>query len=152
MDFQRETIAATHLELAPLVRAHVEEVGAWDVEKFSFDLEKYVQLETLGIAVLHTARLSAQPDGVNGELVGYSLFHVMKHQHFSETMAMQDAVYVAPGHRGYGAARFMVWVDAQLKGLGATSIMRNSQAKKPHNRTLERLGYDLHESSYLKRF
>jgi hypothetical protein len=143
MEYKRETIGAVWDEAHELMADHAVEVGILGSRRWSPRLEQYRRLEDAGILRLHTMRK-------DGLLVGYSAFHVLLHHHYDVLAATQDAVYVAPQHRGFAAAKFMAWVDGTLRAEGVEVVFRVSTEKCDYSRSLERMGYGLHERHYLK--
>ena len=143
-----ESAEATWDEAAPLVAAHHAEVGHLPRELFSPDKERYIKMEAAGFVRLFTAR--EMPDR---KLVGYQVFLVSPHQHYSGVLtALQDLIYLAPEHRGLKAVRFIMYADQQLEYSGVELISRHS----PHvnhgfGTTLERMGYAPMEQIFSRR-
>ena len=149
MEYARESVAHVWDEAMVLALAHAEEVGPED-RTFSTNRETYEKLELAGVAHVYTMRTTPIHDGLQGQLIGYAVFHLMPHHHYGGMWATQDAVYVLPEYRGIAAVKFMVWTDGALARDGATTVIRHSTVKRDHSRTLERLGYNLSEMAYVK--
>lgn len=101
-------------------------------------------LEDAGILRLFTIRAT--------HLVGYSVFAVLPHPNYPRVVcATQDVTYVVPAHRGIRAVKFMQWCDRQLESEGVHIIVRQVDDRVDYSRTLERLGYQPKERSFLRR-
>ena len=146
MTYAQERIAEVWDEAWPLIVANAHETALSDIP-FQPNRRHYEELERLGVMRLYTAR-------VGGVLVGYTLFLVSFHPQYAGTkMAIQEVLYMDPAHRGFGAARFIVWSDDKLKAEGAGAVMRQVRhGAADYGRTLERMGYVPTQLSYLKRF
>jgi hypothetical protein len=144
--FAREPIDEFWDEAYPLALRNVEETGALGVAEFKPCQKTYENLQASGALVCFTARL-------NGVLVGYSINWVHTHAQFSSTLwAFQDVLYYSKEHRGFASARFLVWQDLELKRQGVQFILRQVHKSVDYSRTLERMGYEAGEQSFVKRF
>ena len=117
MRFTSERVSTAWDELVVLAWAHHTEYGApW---RFDPRREVYDAQEAAGMLRLFTAR-----DG-GGKLNGYAAFTVVRHPHLDCLMAVQDTIYVIPAYRGFTAAKFMLWTDAELeKEWGIQQVIR----------------------------
>ena len=143
--FQCSNIAESWGEAFPLLLAHHREVGALPQERFRPDREFYLRLEGAGVLDVYTMRDC-------GKLVGYASFVVMpEHGHYPGSVwAKQDALYVAPSHRGPVAADFIRWQDEKLRSkYPGVEILRQSTARRDFSGLLEVLGYRQVETAYL---
>lgn len=141
---QGETISGAWDELTKLLHHHNMEVGALSNSDFAPERAWYEMVERAGLIKLHTMRY-------DGELVGYSCMFITPHNHYPQTKwARQDAIYVVPEWRGFAAVRFMKFVDAELKHMGVTHVVRQVTTKRDFSRTLERMGYEAKEINYLR--
>jgi hypothetical protein len=141
VSFKRECLGDFWSDALPLFEQNVAETGA--VKEFKPMREVYERLEELGLLHVYTIR-------VGDCLVGYCSIITSEHPHFSETWAKQDALFVSPKYRGLTAVKFMHWVDGQLILKGIKRILRQSTFSKDISRTLERMGYEPIEISYLR--
>jgi GNAT superfamily N-acetyltransferase len=132
-------------EAMALARDNAKETGVLGIDEFDPDKERFQQLCETGALVVFTARQ-------DGKLVGYFVVHLFRHLIFSKTIwAIQDSLYIDPGHRGLAAVRFLKWTDSALKDLGVDCILRQVTTQNDYSRTLERLGYALVERGYVRR-
>jgi len=137
-DFWDEAIALTQLNHA--------ETGGLPYEDFNPDKDKYLKIEEIGLIVSFTLRSA-------GKLVGYCLMFVSNHLHYkSKLWAVQDTLFVHKGHRGHGAAKFLMLVDEWLKKARVDVVVRQVSDKLDYSRTLKRLGYSSVETGYMRTF
>lgn len=144
--YWREKIADCWDEGKDLILKNNAETGAVENEKFNPSLERYRQIEDLGMLRLFTMR-----DG--SKLIGYCVMFVTPSLHYPDTTwAHQDVLYVVPEWRGFAAVKFLRFIDRQLKNDGVDFVMRQVTEKKDFSRTLERMGYEVKETNYVRRF
>jgi hypothetical protein len=142
MVFSCESMTSIWAEASDMMVRNNDETGMFDLDPESSD---YFAMEEAGQAKVLTAR-------VGGSLVGYSLMILRNHPHHRKVMvSFQDVLYMHPAHRGFGAVRFIRWTDEFMKALGAEVMTRSVSVKKDYSRTLERLGYEKVETSYMRR-
>lgn len=106
-----------------LVRAHWREVALdQDAVPLSVNWAQYEEMEQRGILFAVTMH-------VDGKLVGYNIFFVMPHIHYSTTLhALNDIVYVRPEHRGIDGVRLILEAERQLKARGAVKVLYHSKS------------------------
>lgn len=144
MVFAEEKILAAIPEAIELMYQHNVESGVLDGKAFQPDIEKYDQLEKLGMLRAFTARK-------NNVLIGYCTFFITPHLHYPSTSwAKQDALFMSPQYRGLTGVRFIQWSDSRLRDIGVKFIHRSVRPNRDYSRTLVRLGYELCETQYLK--
>lgn len=143
--FQRERIVDFWDEAYPLALKNVEETGALGPIEFNPDKERYEKLEEAGLLFCFTARLS-------GKLIGYAFFYIHQHSMYNGSWALQDVLYFAKEHRGFASAKFLLWQEQELKSLGADYSLRQVNRAADYSRTLERMGYENLETTFIKRF
>ena len=148
MDFSREPATPVLFEkLLPLMQAHHREVGHFSDMKLAPVYDGYLKLEEAGIL-----RIFLVSDSVLNTIVGYNIFFTQPHIHYCETVqAYQDAIYISPRYRGRGS-KFIRWCDDEIFAEGITLIYQSVKAKKNHGPLLVRLGYNLVDLVYVKRF
>lgn len=145
MKFAEESFAGVWPEAQGLLDANNRETGLED-EQLDVDIEKYIAMESSGIARVFTYR----DDG--GDLVGYGLFIFLAHPHHRTQLgAYQDTFYVRPSHRGIGAVRFIQWLDERFRLAGCVSVVRQVTTHVDFSRTLRRMGYAPIETAYRRR-
>lgn len=107
--FQQERIADVWDEAEGLVAEHQLAVGR---RTESVDRTAYDAPHMLGFTLR-----------VDGELKGYATFYLgAAAQQPSVMQAIQDALYVRPEVRGAASGKFLLWVEAQLRKLGAQKV------------------------------
>lgn len=147
MEFSRESFGDCLNEAVDLIALNQVETGVLPFDEFELDVDKYMILESQDMLRLYTARR-------NGMLVGYSVFFIVNHPHYKKRMfALQDVLYMHPSYRGVGAVKFIMWIDEQLEDEQAIEyVIRQVSKKKDYSKTLERLGYNEMETSYIRNF
>lgn len=145
MTFQRERISDVWAEALPMLTANHAETGILTSEDFKPSKSRFEALESVNVLKLFTAREA-------GKLVGYALFLVVPHLHFSGKLwAQQDAMFILPEYRGFSGAKFIQYTDTELRSEGVDLVLRHVTPKLDYSRTLERMGYGHIESAYLRR-
>jgi hypothetical protein len=141
LEFAIETVMDAADEAAPLLRHHFDEVETHrDVSPLEPDWPRYVAMEEMGLLKVFTARDA-------GMLVGYAVFGVMPSMHSKNVVhAINDIVYIKPAYRrGTNAIRFILWMEKQMKSMGAMRIFFNVKTAHDWSPVLEYLGYDAEE-------
>jgi hypothetical protein len=128
------------------MQANNAETGTLGEQEFVPDFDRYLQMEEGGYVRLFTAR-------DEGKLVGYNLMMISTHPHYPGSLwAIQDTLYMAPEWRGFASIRFIRHVDAELRAEGVKYLLRQVNVNRDFSRTLERMGYDQKEVTYMRRF
>lgn len=112
--------------LPAMVKRHWDEVGVHKEDvPVDVDWAGYADLEDRGILRLMTAW--------RGDvLVGYASFLVMPHLHYKSTLhALNDAVFVEPGHRGVGV-QMIAKAEEALALVAAPGCVRITYHVKHH--------------------
>lgn len=139
--FSREHYASVIAEALPLIRHHYAEVSHNPDIPVDIDHEKYHAAEALGIFRAYTAR-------IQGALVGYLAFMLTKHQHHKDkVLAVQDALYVMPAHRGFGSD-LVKFANEQLQADQVDFVFHSVKTEHNFAPMLERLGFRHIESLY----
>lgn len=145
MTFARERIRDVWPEIQPLLRTNNYETGSLHGVEFAPDADRYWQLEDAGIARIYTMRYCAR-------LVGYACFFVSPHLHYPRTVwALQDVLFVLRDHRGGSAVMFVEWTDDELRADGVDFVLRHVSEKRDYSRTLDRMGYEPVDTSFMRR-
>jgi len=122
---QIEPIAAICDEIEPLHRAHYAETEGYTGIPFSPDYMGFARAEKNGQFVIFVAR---QHD--TGQIVGNLMYFVSRSTHMDSTVAVEDAFYVVPEHRGTGLAKQLLsYAEKMLAARGIGHIFMSS--KKP---------------------
>lgn len=130
-------------ELKRLVTAHWEEVGPFQFE-FIIDWDKYRSFDAIDAVVLITAR-------VDKDMVGYAIYLVDTHTHFATTVfAAQDALYIAPEHRGNGAGKGLLDFSEESLASGCDAIIQGVLPTLDFSDLLVAQGYKPMENLYVK--
>jgi hypothetical protein len=141
VNFARETVAEVSDDILPLIALHAQEIEG---RESSVDFERFAQFERVGILRIYTARLDRALKGYVLYLLGPSLN--FKHVQ----MAQQTGIYVHPDARGPTSARFLRFTEGELATEGIRLVSQTSNARRPIDNWLKRLGYALAETSYVK--
>ena len=147
IDFRREAYHPLLIEeMIPLWRNHHDEISVYKDMQLSPDFKIYENAEKMGMLRIYTARHE-------GTLVGYQIYFVHFHPHYSETKeAVQDLLFLSKTMRiGFIGYRFIKWVDDQLFADGVAIIYQNVENTHDHSALLERLGYQEHERKFSRR-
>lgn len=145
--FAEEVLADAWFEGEAFFRANHAESGVLDPGDFAPDRKRYLEIEKAGTLRLFTMRAEGK------KLVGYGLFFVVPHLHYSKVLwAMQDVLYVDPAYRGRSAVRFIRWTDSRLRDEGVGVVYRHVSVRRDYSRTLERMGYVRVECGFMRRF
>lgn len=151
MIFAQETYEMIHEEIKPLIAKHYEEIAKYKDIPLDPDWSTYQAMESLGILKIFSCRLPATEEMGKGELVGYALYFVRKHLHYSSMLlAQQDILFIAKEHRGKGMV-FIDWCDQRLKEMGCDVTMQHVKSTHNFGRMLERIGYELMDLIYTRR-
>lgn len=136
--FQRERITDLWDELAPLASANVTEASNTNPEYLPRK-EIYESMEASDSHRFFTAR-------INKKLVGYCSMMVNRSMYSGVCQAHEDAIYVAPEHRGFLGNEFQRWVDDMLFYDGVTRVFRERMIHESGDRALRRgpIGYKHH--------
>jgi GNAT superfamily N-acetyltransferase len=131
---------ALGLEALPLLHAHWLEVANYRAAiPLDVDWEFYEKLESQGKLLCITAR-------IDGELVGYSVFLVIRHPHYVSTVfAANDVIFVREDLRNSRLGLSLIRVsEREAKAAGARKITWHVKDNGVPE-LLGRLGYNLDE-------
>jgi hypothetical protein len=147
IDFKREPYSDSLIkEMKPLWEEHYEELALHKDFPLSPNLGIYQKCSEIGVLRLFTAR-------EDKKLVGYQIFFVHPHSHFSGAIAaIQDLLFISsPMRRGLIGYQFLKWCDQELTDDGVNLVYQH--VKKTHNYgpLLQRLGYAEHDIVYSRR-
>jgi GNAT superfamily N-acetyltransferase len=124
-------------EVKPLLYEQWREIANYQDEiPLDVDYDFYRRMESQKKLVWLNARL-------DGELVGYSVFILIRHPHYQSTVfAMNDVIFVREAHRkswiGLGLIRQS---ERTLKALGARKISWHVKTTNDLSRILTLMGY-----------
>lgn len=142
--FQQETAQGNFAEVKPLLEAHWDEVAMWPDQILNPDWDLYRMVEDAGMVRAYTVRDA-------GVLVGYALFFVRPNIHATHVlMAVQDVLYVMPEYRGKWGARFLLWIEAQLRQEGVGMICQGTSPRHDLGALFARLGYVQFSTTWAK--
>lgn len=137
IDIRIEKFADVIEEIKPLLEMHWQEIANnRDVIPLAPDYTRYEAFERAGFMTILAARSA-------GVLVGYSIFFVMPHPHYSTTLfAMNDILFVHPAYRGGSAGlRLIRASEVAMKERGATKISWHIKPTHDFSPMLKRAGY-----------
>ncbi len=136
-DIRIETFDQVIDEIKPLLAMHWHEIASFkDDIHFAPDYARYKDIEEKGGLVILTAREGK-------ELVGYSIFFLLQHPHYSTTtFAMNDILFVRPDKRG-GTTGYRLIKESEnaMKILGAKKISWHIKPAFDFSPALEKMGY-----------
>lgn len=133
-------------EVYPLLVTHYEEIARYKDIELSVNVDRYVQLQQLGMLSVTTAR-------VDDVIVGYVCYMITPNLHYSNSkQAVQDVIYVDPNHRRSRIA-FMLLDESeeQLKRAGVQLVMQHVKVYHDFSKLLVRNGYEFVEKIFMKR-
>ena len=143
---QCETYLDAIAELRPMFEKHWEEVAInKDKIKLNPDYKQYETLQELGTLALFTAR-------DDGKLVGYSVFFMVPHLHYSDhRFAMNDIIFLMPEYRATMlGAQLVQFAEDELKSVGIDYISYHFKTHLPYGKGLEFMGYEHSENLFGK--
>lgn len=137
MRFSEERYSDILEELKPLHLAHWQETeGYRHGLEFAPDYVRYVQFNDIGFYRQFTCRDDA------GKLVGNIGMYVTDSMHTRNKVATEDTLYLLPEARhGWIAARFVQFVEAELKKLAPIEINITIKEVNRLPKLMTRLGY-----------
>lgn len=144
--FKREHLIDVLEEAAPLTALHWKEIAHYQDIPLEMDREKYLKLEALDVLRCFIARND------QGALIGYAVFFVQHNIHYKSSLqAVQDVLFIHPEYRGTGK-RFIEWCDQELKKEKVQVIYHHVKSAHNFGPMLERMGYQLVDLIYARRF
>jgi Acetyltransferase (GNAT) family len=126
-----------------LVQEHWDEIVK-DKRDLDVNWEFFRNLENLKSLVTIVAR-------ENDEVIGYAVFVLQYHLHSRKVLtAHNDAVFVKKNKRFRAGALILKMSEEILNKRGATMIFWHVKPSVDFGKTLIKLGYNLHETIYIK--
>lgn len=137
---QRETFAEAAPGVEALIEAHWREVALYqDAIPLEPDWDRYAKADAAGKLVVVTAREA-------GVLIGYSVFILNEHLHYSSCLvASNDVIYLRPEKRGIVGAKLIKRSEEILRGLGVRRMTWHIKPKNDWSSILARMDYDQEE-------
>lgn len=146
IEYKLETLDECLDEMIPIIEAHWEEVSMYqDKVKLSPDWDMYRKVEEADALVLMTVR-------DEGKLIGYFVFFVQPHMHYSEDVfAVTDALYLDQGYR-HSDVSISMFIEAEefLRQSGVSVIKVSMKTHAPFDSLCEAMGYFNVERIYSK--
>jgi len=142
--FQKEAPEPFAQEAMELFQKHYEEIAErTDVIALDPDLKRYNNLYDQGMLEIHTIR-------DDGKLVGYSLWFVVSHIHYKNSLtANSDVLYISPDYRkGMLGVKFVKWSVEEVKKKNPQRIMFHVKPFLDYSPILKRLGANYFENIY----
>lgn len=145
-EFAVESVGDVWGEATALMERNEAETGPMEGEEFAPDKDNYLILEKTDMLRLFTVRK-------DGRLIGYAMFIVTPHSHYTKMMwAIQDVIYVDEAYRfGRLTMRFIDYQDALLREGGVDVVLRQVSVKVDYSKMLERMGYTEKERGFTRR-
>jgi len=119
MKYAAEELTPTlEAEIAPLHKAHWNELKGSTSDYLQMDYPRYYQMQNIGVWRLYTARSPI------GELVGYIQVIAVPSLHTQEVEAIGELYYVKPEWRGRGRTvlRLFQFVEKEMSRLGVKKL------------------------------
>lgn len=139
---QRETVDQCVGDIPPLLQAHWEEVALYrDEVPLSPQFDRYRAIEKTGRLVVITARYE-------GALIGYSVFIINQHLHYSTCrVASNDVLFLVKDYRkGSDAGRRLIRAsEVLLSSMGVQRMTWHIKPKNDWSPILVRMGYEREE-------
>lgn len=137
ISYQIETFDQVKDDIKDLLRLHYNEV-ALDREYIPLDpdWDKYEAIYHRGGLFIATAR-------DDNKLIGYSVFFVVNHLHYSSTLvASNDVLYLRPEYRqGTAGIKLIKFSESELKKAGVDKAVWHIKYHKDFRKILYRMGY-----------
>lgn len=132
-------------ELKPLFPVHYDELCVTKDFPLKPDYAVYTKLCDANMLRCITCR-------VDGELVGYALFIVQPHLHYSTCLtAFEDIYFIKKEFRqGRIGIRLFQYAESVLKGIGVNRIILHTKIHMDNSRLFEYLGYKLTDKLFTK--
>jgi hypothetical protein len=146
IEYQEESLIDVLEEMMPLVIEHHEEVDDFkDKITLNPDYDRYLEIAGQDMLTLYTMRKDS-------ELVGYNMFIVGSHGHYSDTLyAVNDIIYIDPKMRGEEATpTFFKRCEEWLTEYGVDVIMYSMKSDRAAAGLMDHLGYKEFEVNYRK--
>jgi hypothetical protein len=144
VNYQIENVYEIRHEMDELIAIHYAQVSTHKhVKRLAPKWERFKELTEGGNCRTATARTDA------GELVGYMITFIFPHIHFDCTMAMNDAVFLHPDHRGLTSYRLFEFAIADLReNTEADMFAVHMKIHLPFRSLLAKLGFNQTEESW----
>lgn len=144
--YQREAPGRAVEEALPLFEKHYQEIAKYHDIPLAPDFAAYAALEAQGNLRVYSARNA-------GDLIGYVVFFVRPHLHYSGTLfAAQDVLFLLPEYRkGMTGLRLIKFADERLKAEGVQVVTQHVKDHMDFGPILERMGYERVETTYMRR-
>lgn len=139
--YQVEKISDIKDEMTPLLDNHYDELTLHkEVVKLSVDWERYLKMDEAGALFNLTVRDS-------GKLVGYSVFYVQQHMHYTGLkMAKNDVLFLAKEYRkGPIGIKIIKRCEKELAEIGVQKIVWHAKQSNYLGELLVLLGYGVED-------
>ena len=137
-------------DIKKLLPQHWEEIALYKDEiALAPDYELYKRMHEMGMLVIYAVRKA-----LSDELVGYALYVVRPHLHYSlNRWAQSDIFWIAPQYRRFGIGRALfTFIESDMKEHGVDVMHTNVKVEHPAAAlVLETLGHAKIEYGYSKR-
>lgn len=144
---QEEKWADVVPEMRPLWELHWREMALdQDSIKIDMDVEKYAQMDALGLIHVTTVRDAEK-------LVGYVICFVIRHMHYYRAgeMALADMYWIRPEYRrGNTGIRLFREMERALQARGVIRCHMSCKVHLDMTKLFERLGYKKTDFTFSK--
>lgn len=124
--FRSESYSDCFGDIPALLLDHYEEIAHYKDIELAPNFEGYKRCEEAGNLRVYTAR-------IDGALVGYAVFFVLPHVHYSGSVYAQgDVFFVVKEHRGKMLGlRLLRFTERELAAEGVQVVSQHSKIKHP---------------------
>lgn len=146
---QVEPFMDAYADAKELLEAHWHEIAPYkDFLTVNPDLDAYKKLDEKGALSTITVRK-------DGKLIGYIVFFISRHLHYSDIfVATDDLHFLHPDYRksliGLKMFRFAE-EEMRRRGVGLIAMRTKARSDINHSAIFERLGYDRQDIVFTKR-
>jgi hypothetical protein len=132
-------------ELKPLFPIHYDELCVTKDFPLKPDYETYTKLNAAGMLRCITCR-------ADDELIGYAIFVVQPHLHYSTCLtAFEDIYFIKKEFRkGRIGIRLFQYAESALKRVGVNRIIMHTKIHMDNSRLFEYLGYKMTDKLFTK--
>ena len=144
MKYAIENVYEIHHEMDELLAIHYDQVSTHKhIKVLAPKWERFKELTEMG----HCRTATVRTD--DDELVGYFITFIFPHVHFDCVMAMNDAVFLHPDHRGFASYKLFKFAIADLRACSEADILAvHMKIHLPFRELLAKLGFNQTEESW----
>lgn len=136
VEYKEERLHDCLDDIKPLLESHYDELSVTKGYPLSPNYEVYLKMQELGSLVVVTAR-------DKGTLVGYIIFIVSPHLHYTTCKTAMDDIYFIKKEYRTGRTGLRLFQEAEkvLKSHDVSRILLSCKVHLDHSRLFKHLGY-----------